>query len=184
MKTKKLLMLLVAMLLSSVSAFAQSNEPLSGDVNGDNKVDVADIVAIISALAQSTEPQNGDINGDNKVDANDIMAIITMMKNAGGTSETTHYWYVGTSTTPPTADNYTSILTQVDENENPYTFTNTNVRHYMYIVVRDTKSVPSIKNGQFDLGYGEYNNVTIPGCKVYRSNSAISLNGSLVITIE
>ena len=94
-----------------------------------------------------------------------------------------YYWYVGTSTTPPTESNYQTILTQVNENNNPYTYTNTNVRHYMYIIVRDTKSVLSIKDGQFDTGFEEYTNLTISGYKVYRSNSAISLNGSFVITI-
>ena len=67
MKTK-FMMLLAAMLLSA-SAFAQSenNEPLKGDVNGDGKVDVAD-----------------------------INEIIKIMKEAGGTAETpTYYWYVG-----------------------------------------------------------------------------------------
>ena len=69
MKTKKFFMLLAAMLLSSASAFAQSgnNEPLKGDVNGDGKVDVADIAAVIE-----------------------------IMKNGGGTGEqTTYYWYIG-----------------------------------------------------------------------------------------
>ncbi len=52
MNTKKLFLLLAAVLLSSVSAFAQSgnNEPLKGDVNGDGVVDVADIVAIIDII--------------------------------------------------------------------------------------------------------------------------------------
>lgn len=67
MKTK-FMMLLAAMLLSA-SAFAQSenNEPLKGDVNGDGKVDVAD-----------------------------INEIIKIMKDGGGTSgETVYYWYAG-----------------------------------------------------------------------------------------
>ena len=71
MKTK-LLIMLAAMLLSA-SAFAQSEStPLKGDVNGDGKVDVAD-----------------------------INEIIKIMKDAGGTAgETVYYWYVGTI--PPT----------------------------------------------------------------------------------
>ncbi|MCR4835466.1 MAG: hypothetical protein K5899_03665 [Bacteroidaceae bacterium] len=71
MKTK-LLIMLAAMLLSA-NAFAQSeNTPLKGDVNGDGKVDVAD-----------------------------INEIIKIMKDAGGTAgETVYYWYVGTI--PPT----------------------------------------------------------------------------------
>ena len=69
MKTR-FLMLLAALLLGSASAFAQSgnNEPLKGDVNGDGKVDVADITAVIK-----------------------------IMKDGGGTSEETKcYYYVGT----------------------------------------------------------------------------------------
>ena len=51
MKTKKFFMLLAAVLLS-VSAFAQSdnNEPLKGDVNGDGVVDYADIDAVIEIM--------------------------------------------------------------------------------------------------------------------------------------
>jgi len=69
MKTR-FLMLLAALLLGSASAFAQSgnNEPLKGDVNGDGKVDVADITAVIK-----------------------------IMKDGGGTSEETTY-YLGTLT--------------------------------------------------------------------------------------
>ena len=67
MKTK-FFMLLAAMLLMSVCSFAQNNNiPLLGDVNGDGKVDVADIVAILK-----------------------------IMKDSGGTAgETTYYWYAG-----------------------------------------------------------------------------------------
>ena len=167
MKTKLFLLLTAAVLLLSVNVSAQSSKKTT------------------PKKTESETPLKGDVNGDGKVDVADIVAILKIMKETtGGTSEATYYWYVGTSTTPPTADNYTTILTQVDENDNPYTLTNTNVRHYMYIVVRDTKSVTSIKDGGFNTGYGEYNNITIPGHKVYRSNSAISLNGSLIITIE
>lgn len=62
-----------AMLLVSVSAFAQSgnNEPLKGDVNEDGVVDVADIAAVIAIIKNNAAPQ------------------------------TTYYWYVGA--TQPTA---------------------------------------------------------------------------------
>lgn len=53
---KRILMTFAAMLLVSISAFAQSNEPLEGDVNNDGVVDVADIVKIIDIM-QSTQPQ-------------------------------------------------------------------------------------------------------------------------------
>ena len=71
--TNKIFMLLAVVLLSSASAFAQSNEPLKGDVNGDGTVDVADITAVIK-----------------------------IMKDGGGTAEQTkNYFYVGT--TKPTS---------------------------------------------------------------------------------
>ena len=79
----KLLIMLAAMLLSA-SAFAQSenNEPLKGDVNGDGKVDVAD-----------------------------INEIIKIMKEAGGTAEpNTYYWYVG-QTDPSTMTSISPIVT-------------------------------------------------------------------------
>lgn len=62
-------MTFAAMLLVSISAFAQSgnNEPLKGDVNGDGVVDVADIAAVIAIIKTNAAPQ------------------------------TTYYWYVGTT---------------------------------------------------------------------------------------
>lgn len=83
MNTKKFFMLLAAVLLSSVSAMAQSgnNEPLRGDVNEDGTVDVADIAAVIAIIKNNAAPQ------------------------------TTYYWYVGT--TPVDGNNYTSIASQV-----------------------------------------------------------------------
>ena len=65
MKTK-FFFLLAAMLLS-VSAFAQSESTLKGDVNNDGTVDVAD-----------------------------INAVIEIMKNGGGIGEEEkYYWYIG-----------------------------------------------------------------------------------------
>ena len=57
MNTKKFFMLLAAVLLGSVSAMAQSgnNSPLVGDVNGDIKVDVADITAVIKIIKNTQE---------------------------------------------------------------------------------------------------------------------------------
>ena len=256
MKTRFFFLLLAAVLLGSMSAFAQNDngEPVKGDVNGDDVVDVADVVAVLQIMKEGegigerhyyvsigTTPVTASnfkvVNNATQVVASSYesqyeftpsetdyvyvlvaddywvstitnqssnmpvdFSIVTDVEISGYTVYRTdnkvsgkilvniehviYYWYVGTSTTPPTAENYQTILTQVNENNNPYTFTNTNVRHYMYIVVREGKSVKSIKDGGFDTGYGEYNNITIPGHKVYRSNSAMSLNGSLIITIE
>ena len=81
MKTRLFFLLLAAVLLGSVSVKAQSETPLKGDVNGDGKVDVADIVAVIE-----------------------------IMKNNGGTTETTYYWYIG-QTNPLTMNNISPIVT-------------------------------------------------------------------------
>lgn len=82
--TKKIFMLLAVVLLSSASAFAQSNEPLKGDVNGDGVVDVAAIVAVIDII------QNGEGSGDDK----------------------TYYWYVGT--TKPTSLSDATVVTDYE----------------------------------------------------------------------
>ena len=77
---KKIFMLLAAVLLSSANLFAQSNEPLKGDVNEDGVVDVADVVAVIDIIAKS---QND--------------------------SETTYYWYVG-QTDPSTMSSIDPVV--------------------------------------------------------------------------
>ena len=67
MKKKKVTMMLAAMLFVSMGAYAQSENAVEGDVNGDGKVDVADIVKVID-----------------------------IMQNGGGTNsfEPTYYWFV------------------------------------------------------------------------------------------
>ena len=78
--TKNIFMLLAAVLLSSANLFAQSSEPLKGDVNEDGVVDVADVVAVIDIIAKS---QND--------------------------SETTYYWYVG-QTDPSTMSSIDPVV--------------------------------------------------------------------------
>lgn len=147
MKTK-FMMLLAAMLLSA-SAFAQSenNEPLKGDVNGDGKVDVAD-----------------------------INEIIKIMKEAGGTAETpTYYWYLGydqdlydntesskekmlTLTTNAAPTNYTRA------SGNKF-YMNGPTPNYIIMVIPTTWPVPVIGNpagGELNLGK-EKSNVKING---------------------
>ena len=80
---QKIFMLLAAVLLSSANLFAQSGEPLKGDVNGDGVVDVADVVAVIDIIAKS---QND--------------------------SETTYYWYIG-QTDPSTMSTIDPVVTDM-----------------------------------------------------------------------
>ena len=56
-----------------------TGDTVSGDVNGDGSVDVADISAIISVMAGMAEYDEADVNGDGSVDVADISAVITVM---------------------------------------------------------------------------------------------------------
>jgi biopolymer transport protein ExbD len=51
-----------------------------GDVNGDSKVNVGDIMAVINVMAGlGGNNAKGDVNGDGKVNVGDIMAVINIM---------------------------------------------------------------------------------------------------------
>lgn len=165
MKTK-FMMLLAAMLLSA-SAFAQSenNEPLKGDVNGDGKVDVAD-----------------------------INEIIKIMKEAGGTAETpTYYWYIGydqdlydntesskakmlTLTTNAAPTNYTRA------SGNKF-YLNGPTPNYIIMVIPTTWPVPVIGNpagGTIGLGL-EKTNISISGISGVKFNVYSTPGGDATI---
>ena len=55
------------------------DETVSGDVNGDGTVDVADISKIISVMADGSNNPSADVNGDGTIDVADISAVITIM---------------------------------------------------------------------------------------------------------
>ncbi len=118
MKTKKFFMLLAAVLLS-VSAFAQSgnNEPLKGDVNEDGTVDVADMVS-----------------------------IIRIMKDGGGAvGEKQVYWYAGTNNgNAVTADNFIDVATKIGESEIPATGSVTADGKYIYLVMPESWHLESL----------------------------------------
>ena len=53
-----------------------------GDVNGDDNVDISDIVAIINLIAQNDKSnQHADVNADGSVDISDIVAVINIIAN-------------------------------------------------------------------------------------------------------
>ena len=69
---------------TAISIELQGGEGKTGDVNGDNTVDVADIAAVIDVMAKATTPDASasgpaDVNGDGTVDVADIAAIIDIM---------------------------------------------------------------------------------------------------------
>ncbi|MBO4870579.1 MAG: hypothetical protein J5565_01180 [Muribaculaceae bacterium] len=62
---------------------AEQPEYPRGDVNGDGKVDVADVNAAINIILEMKQPSdyvgNADITGDGKVDVSDVNAIINII---------------------------------------------------------------------------------------------------------
>lgn len=153
MNTKKLFMLLAAVLLGSLGAFAQSgnNDPLKGDVNEDGTVDVADITAVIKIMKENATPQ------------------------------TTYYWYIGT--TQPTVENYKTIATEVSSYDDIYEYSSKE-RNYHYILVAE--DIPITCRGKSSFGritISEYTSVNIPGHKVYKTNGALAVGGTICIDL-
>ena len=48
-------------------------------MNGDNKVDISDVVAIINVMAGKDTNSKSDVNGDGKTDISDIVAVINII---------------------------------------------------------------------------------------------------------
>lgn len=64
-------------------------ETLQGDVNGDGKVDISDIVAVINTMAgDETYKETADVNGDETADISDVVMIINIMAGVGNPEET------------------------------------------------------------------------------------------------
>ena len=57
---------------------------LPGDVNGDGKVNGADIVAVINYVLNNSTDTRGDVNNDGKVNGADIVAVINYVLNFTG----------------------------------------------------------------------------------------------------
>ena len=156
MKTKKIFMLLAAVLLSA-SAFAQSgnNEPLKGDVNEDGTVDVADMVS-----------------------------IIRIMKDGGGAvGEKQVYWYAGTNNgNAVTADNFIDVATKIGESEIPATGSVTADGKYIYLVMPEMRHIESLT---YEGGSAvEFSCTDVMGYHIYRTAELINakINFTIVET--
>ena len=144
MNTKKLFMLLAAVLLSSASSFAQSgnNEPLKGDVNEDGTVDVADLVDVIKIL-----------------------------KDAGGAvGEKMCYWYVGTEQVE--ADNFTDVASRIPESEIPETGSVTANGQYVYFVMPETKHLESLTDANGSVV--EFTCTDVMGYHIYKTSEIVN----------
>ena len=54
---------------------------LTGDVNRDGEVNVADVNAVINMILSGNFTPGGDVNGDNEVNIADINAVIDLVLN-------------------------------------------------------------------------------------------------------
>ena len=52
---------------------------IEGDLNGDEKVDIADAVAVLEVMARDGNDPEADLNGDGKVDIADFVAVLEIM---------------------------------------------------------------------------------------------------------
>ena len=52
---------------------------VSGDVNGDNTVDIADVVAVLNHMAQDSKDPVADVNKDGTIDIADVVAVLNIM---------------------------------------------------------------------------------------------------------
>jgi hypothetical protein len=112
MRKMRFLTVLAAILLSCGIANAQTGtgddnvdeqeqyEPITGDVNGDGKLDVLDVSAAAESIMDGKTSGPADVNKDQKVNAADVVTVVDLIQN-------TNYCYLGREV--PTKDNYTLI---------------------------------------------------------------------------
>ena len=55
------------------------NEGLTGDLNNDGKVDIADAVTVLNIMAAGTNNSDADLNGDGKIDIADFVTVLNIM---------------------------------------------------------------------------------------------------------
>ena len=117
MKTKKILFMLSAWLLTGAMVFAQNSGAQKGDVNRDGAINESDVPALIKimrdggGISESDSAKAfGDLNGDDVVDVADLNALFKIIDNQGTTTEPVYYWYVG-QTDPSTMTEISPIVT-------------------------------------------------------------------------
>lgn len=57
----------------------ESSSYAVGDVNGDNKIDIADAVSVLNAMAGAGSVGNADTNNDGKIDIADFVTVLNIM---------------------------------------------------------------------------------------------------------
>ncbi len=62
-----------------ISFVYKANKGLTGDVNGDGEVNIADVNAVINMILGGEESPAGDVNGDNEIGIADVNALIAII---------------------------------------------------------------------------------------------------------
>ena len=58
----------------------EGEEPgIDGDLNGDNKVDIADAVSVLNIMASGVFDAKADLNNDGKIDVADFVSVLNIM---------------------------------------------------------------------------------------------------------
>ena len=95
---KKLFCLLTMLLVFTFSSQAANNRAfnrtMTGDVNGDNEVNIADVSALIDLLVACETSPAGDINGDGDITIADVNALIDMLLIGYVDPHDTGYWLI------------------------------------------------------------------------------------------
>jgi uncharacterized lipoprotein YddW (UPF0748 family) len=65
-----------------ISFVYREKDTVTGDVNGDGEVNIADVNAIIDMILNDTNDNAGDINGDGEINIADVNAVIGIILNS------------------------------------------------------------------------------------------------------
>ncbi len=64
------------------ATYAEPTPQVTGDVNGDGEVSIADVNAVIDMILSGNLSLNGDANGDGEVSIADVNAVIDIILNS------------------------------------------------------------------------------------------------------
>ena len=117
----------------------------------------------VCTFAQNNNPLKGDVNEDGKVDVADIAAVINIMKNGGGTTDGKLY-----TTNIPTTTRYSPTQ-----------------RNYHYILIPSNKTITIVDDSDnAPINITEQTSISIPNHKVYKTNGALNVGGTVRITLS
>jgi hypothetical protein len=68
-----------------INAIMGDKPQITGDVNHDGKVDVADVTTLVDHILGNTpqgfNPNNCDVNNDSKIDVSDVTSLVDIILN-------------------------------------------------------------------------------------------------------